>query len=169
MTANLLCHCPKLFCCGIARSGAYNRTLTPFGFQSEERELWDIPHIYTSMSPFMNAQKIESPLLLIHGQEDSNSGTFPEQSERFFRALQGLGKKSKLVLLPKESHNYRARESILHSLAETHEWLSKHSITKQTIHQQQTKPSKVILSLYVLGSFALLSLFFVRTKFSKHS
>eukprot|EP00301_Raphidiophrys_heterophryoidea_P002128 c10996_g1_i2.p1 GENE.c10996_g1_i2~~c10996_g1_i2.p1 ORF type:complete len:966 (+),score=225.30 c10996_g1_i2:32-2899(+) len=126
MAANLLCHAPNLFQCGIARSGAFNRTLTPFGFQSEERTFWDAKDLYVTMSPFVHADKIQNPLLLIHGQDDENSGTFPEQSERMFRALQGLGKTSRLVLLPKEGHGYRARESVLHCLAETHSYLHVH-------------------------------------------
>ncbi|MDA0711957.1 MAG: prolyl oligopeptidase family serine peptidase, partial [bacterium] len=80
MTANLLAH-TDLFCCGIARSGAYNRTLTPFGFQAEERSLWAAPEVYAAMSPFMHADKIKAPILLMHGEADNNSGTFPLQSE----------------------------------------------------------------------------------------
>ena len=82
MTANLLAH-TDFFQAGIARSGAYNRTLTPFGFQSEERTIWQAPEVYSSMSPFMHADKIKAPLLLMHGEADNNSGTFPMQSERF--------------------------------------------------------------------------------------
>ena len=126
MTANLLAHAKGLFACGIARSGAYNRTLTPFGFQSEERTLWEAPSIYNAMSPFMNVNSNMSPLLLIHGDEDENSGTYPDQSKRMFSALRGKGVISKLVLLPKEGHGYRARESILHCLYETEKWLDIH-------------------------------------------
>ena len=121
MTANLLAHC-DLFAAGIARSGAYNRTLTPFGFQSERRTLWEAPEIYINMSPFMHADKINEPILLIHGEADNNSGTFPIQSERFFAALKGFGATARLVMLPHESHGYAARESILHVLAEMFEW-----------------------------------------------
>ena len=125
MVANLLSH-SNLFAAGIARSGAYNRTLTPFGFQSEERNYWEAPDIYNSMSPFMHAEKVKTPLLLIHGEEDNNSGTYPLQSERYFNALKGLGATTRLVMLPKESHSYRAKESIMHMLWEQDRWLEKH-------------------------------------------
>ena len=125
MVANLLSH-SNLFAAGIARSGAYNRTLTPFGFQSEERNYWEAPDIYNSMSPFMHAEKVKTPLLLIHGEEDNNSGTYPLQSERYFNALKGLGAATRLVMLPKESHSYRAKESIMHMLWEQDRWLEKH-------------------------------------------
>ncbi len=124
MTANLLSH-SDLFAAGIARSGAYNRTLTPFGFQSEERTYWEAPEVYNGMSPFMHADKMKTPLLLIHGEDDNNSGTYPLQSERYFNALKGLGATSRLVFLPKESHGYAARESILHVLWEQDQWLEK--------------------------------------------
>lgn len=117
MTANLLAH-SDLFAAGIARSGAYNRTLTPFGFQAEERTYWEAPEIYYNMSPFMHADKINEPILMIHGMADNNSGTFPIQSERMFGAIKGLGGQARLVMLPYESHGYRARESILHTLWE---------------------------------------------------
>ncbi len=122
MTANLLAH-TRLFRAGIARSGAYNRSLTPFGFQAEERNYWQAQPTYQAMSPFNYADRIKDPLLLIHGEQDNNSGTFPMQSERLFAAIKGLGGKARLVMLPNESHGYRARESILHMLAETHRWL----------------------------------------------
>jgi dipeptidyl aminopeptidase/acylaminoacyl peptidase len=122
MTANLLSH-SNLFAAGIARSGAYNRTLTPFGFQSEERNYWEAPEIYYNMSPFMHADTMKTPLLLIHGEADNNSGTYPLQSERYFNALKGLGAPVRLVMLPKESHGYAAKESILHMLWEQDEWL----------------------------------------------
>ncbi len=122
MVANLLSH-SDLFAAGIARSGAYNRTLTPFGFQSEERTYWEAPEVYYSMSPFMHADKMKTPLLLIHGEADNNSGTYPMQSERYFNALKGLGAPVRLVILPKESHGYRAKESILHLLWEQDQWL----------------------------------------------
>ena len=125
MTANLLTH-SNLFAAGIARSGAYNRTLTPFGFQSEERNYWEAPDIYNTMSPFMNSDKMKTPLLLIHGAADNNSGTYPLQSERYFNALKGLGAPARLVMLPKESHGYRAKESILHLLWEQDQWLEKY-------------------------------------------
>lgn len=125
MTANLLSH-SNLFAAGIARSGAYNRTLTPFGFQAEERSYWDAPDVYYDMSPFMHADKMKTPLLLIHGEADNNSGTFPMQSERYFNALKGLGATVRLVILPKESHGYSARESILHMLWEQDQWLEKY-------------------------------------------
>jgi dipeptidyl aminopeptidase/acylaminoacyl peptidase len=125
MTANLLAH-TDLFAAGIARSGAYNRTLTPFGFQSEERTFWEAPDTYFKMSPFNYADKIKSPLLLIHGEADNNSGTFPMQSERFFGALKGHGANVRLVMLPHESHGYRARESVMHMLWEMTEWMDKY-------------------------------------------
>lgn len=125
MTANLLAH-TELFAAGIARSGAYNRTLTPFSFQAEERTLWQAPQTYITMSPFMHADKIKSPLLLIHGESDSNTGTFPIQSERFFQAIKGVGGKARLVMLPREEHGYQARESILHMLYEMNVWLDRH-------------------------------------------
>ena len=121
MTANLLAH-GDLFAAGIARSGAYNRTLTPFGFQSERRSLWEAPETYINMSPFMHADSIKTPLLLIHGEADNNSGTFPIQSERLFAALQGFGATARLVMLPFESHGYSARESVLDVLAEMFDW-----------------------------------------------
>ncbi|KAM3323666.1 putative glutamyl endopeptidase, chloroplastic isoform X1 [Capsicum chacoense] len=128
MTANLLAHAPHLFCCGIARSGAYNRTLTPFGFQNEERTLWEATNTYVEMSPFMSANKIKKPILLIHGEEDNNPGTLTMQSDRFFNALKGHGALCRLVILPYESHGYSARESIMHLLWETDRWLQKHCV-----------------------------------------
>ena len=125
MTANLIAHAPDLFCCGIARSGAYNRTLTPFGFQAEERTIWQAQDTYIQMSPYLFADKITKPLLLIHGDEDNNTGTSKIQSERFYSALKGHGVPSKLVLLPHESHGYRAKESVLHTLFEMESWLAK--------------------------------------------
>ena len=125
MTGNLLAH-TRLFKAGIARSGAYNRTLTPFGFQSEDRQFWKAKDVYQTMSPFNNADKIKDALLMIHGEQDNNSGTFPIQSERMFQALKGLGGTTRLVMLPNESHGYRARESIMHMLYETNLWLDKY-------------------------------------------
>jgi len=122
MTANLLAH-TDIFRAGVARSGAYNRTLTPFGFQSERRTLWKAPKSYLELSPFLVADKINEPLLLVHGEKDNNTGTFPIQSERLFQAIQGNGGVARLVMLPEESHGYRARESVLHTMAETVEWL----------------------------------------------
>ena len=130
MVANLLSH-SDLFAAGIARSGAYNRTLTPFGFQSEERNYWEAPEVYYTMSPFMHADKMKTPLLLIHGEADNNSGTYPLQSERYFNALKGLGAIARLVMLPKESHGYRAKESILHMLWEQDQWLDKYVKNKE--------------------------------------
>ncbi|MEM9929665.1 MAG: prolyl oligopeptidase family serine peptidase [Bacteroidota bacterium] len=124
MVANLLSH-SDLFAAGIARSGAYNRTLTPFGFQSEQRSYWEAPDVYNTMSPFMHAEKMKTPLLLVHGEADNNSGTYPLQSERYFNALKGLGATVRLVMLPKESHGYRAKESILHLLWEQDQWMEK--------------------------------------------
>ena len=125
MVGNLLAH-SDLFRAGIARSGAYNRTLTPFGFQREERTFWDDPMLYVGMSPFMHADKIDEPILLIHGDADNNPGTFTLQSERLYGALKGLGGTARLVLLPAESHGYQARESLLHMLWEEARWLDTH-------------------------------------------
>ena len=140
MTANLLAH-SDLFAAGIARSGAYNRTFTPFGFQREERTYWEAPELYNYMSPFMHADKVNEPLLLIHGEEDNNSGTFPVQSIRFFNAIKGHGGTSKLVMLPKESHGYRAKESILHMLYEMDSWLEKY------VKNNNVKPDNVKLKI----------------------
>lgn len=129
MTGNLLAH-SDLFKAGIARSGAYNRTLTPFGFQSEERTYWEAPKVYFDMSPFSFADKVKEPILFIHGEADNNSGTFPVQTERFYNAIKGHGGTARFVLLPYESHGYRAKESILHMLWEMDRWLEKY--VKQT-------------------------------------
>ena len=125
MTANLLAHSDD-FAAGIARSGAYNRTLTPFGFQSERRSFWEAPETYMKLSPFTYANKIKKPLLLIHGDADNNPGTFTMQSERLFQAIKGTGGTARLVLLPFESHGYTARESVLHTLAEMFDWADKY-------------------------------------------
>jgi dipeptidyl aminopeptidase/acylaminoacyl peptidase len=125
MTANLLAH-SDLFRAGIARSGAYNRTLTPFGFQAERRTLWEAPDIYLKMSPFLYAGKIQAPILLIHGEADNNMGTFPIQSERMYQAIRGNGGTVRLVMLPAESHAYAARESIEHVLYEMISWFDRY-------------------------------------------
>ncbi|MFD1601691.1 S9 family peptidase [Flavobacterium artemisiae] len=125
MTANLLTH-SNLFACGIARSGAYNRTLTPFGFQTEQRNYWEVPEVYNTMSPFMNADKMKTPILLVHGEADNNPGTFTLQTERYFQALKGLGAPARMVILPKESHGYAAKENILHLLWEQDQFLEKY-------------------------------------------
>ena len=125
MTANLLAH-SDLFRAGIARSGAYNRTLTPFGFQSEQRTFWEAPSIYFAMSPFMHAHKINEPILMTHGVADNNSGTFPIQSRRLYHALKGHGATARLVMFPHESHGFRARESVLHTLWEMDRWLDRY-------------------------------------------
>jgi dipeptidyl aminopeptidase/acylaminoacyl peptidase len=125
MTANLLAH-TDLFAAGIARSGAYNRSLTPFGFQSERRSYWEALDIYIKMSPFTYANRINEPILLIHGEADNNSGTFPIQSERLFQAIKGNGGIARLVMLPHESHGYLARESVLHVLAEMLDWADRY-------------------------------------------
>jgi dipeptidyl aminopeptidase/acylaminoacyl peptidase len=128
MTANLLIHASDLFSCGIARSGAYNRTLTPFGFQAEERTLWEAQKTYIDMSPYMYADRVKKPILLIHGDEDNNAGTMTMQSERFFSALKGHGALTRLVLLPLESHGYQGRESVMHCLWEMDRWLQTHCV-----------------------------------------
>ncbi len=125
MTANLLAH-TKLFKAGIARSGAYNRSLTPFGFQNEDRTYWQAPDLYNAMSPFSYADKIKTPILLVHGEMDNNTGTFPIQSERMFNAIKGNGGTVKYVSLPYESHGYQGRENILHMLNEQFTWLEKY-------------------------------------------
>lgn len=125
MTANLLSH-SDIFRAGIARSGAFNRTLTPFGFQSEQRTFWQAPEIYFRMSPFMHADQVNEPILLIHGEVDNNSGTFPLQSRRYYHALKGHGAVARLVMLPFESHGYAARESVFHTLWEQHRWLERY-------------------------------------------
>ncbi|HEY8399019.1 MAG TPA: prolyl oligopeptidase family serine peptidase [Flavihumibacter sp.] len=125
MTANLLAH-TNLFKAGIARSGAYNRTLTPFGFQAEERTYWEAPEVYYNMSPFNFANKIKTPILLLHGEMDNNSGTFPIQSERLYNAIKGHGGTVRYVTLPFESHGYAGRENVLHTLWEQHQWLEKY-------------------------------------------
>lgn len=124
MTANLLTH-SDLFVCGIARSGAYNRTLTPFGFQREQRNYWEAKNVYDSMSPFMHANKMKTPMLLVHGEADNNPGTFTLQTERYFQALKGLGAPARLVILPKEMHSYVARENIMHLLWEQDQFLER--------------------------------------------
>jgi dipeptidyl aminopeptidase/acylaminoacyl peptidase len=124
MTANLLAH-SDLFRAGVARSGAYNRTLTPFGFQSERRTFWEAPETYMNMAPFTHAHKINEPILLIHGAADNNPGTFPIQSERMYQAIKGNGGKVRFVSLPHESHGYSARESIEHTLHETTAWFDR--------------------------------------------
>ena len=125
MTAHLLAQ-SDIFKAGIARSGAYNRTLTPFGFQAERRIFWDTPETYYKLSPFMAADKINEPILFIHGEKDNNSGTFPQQSRRMFAAVKGTGGTARLVMLPHESHGYRGRESVLHTLAEMVSWFDTH-------------------------------------------
>ena len=125
MTANLLAH-TKLFKAGIARSGAYNRSLTPFGFQNEDRTYWQAPDLYNAMSPFSNADKIKTPILLVHGEMDDNTGTYPIQTERMYNAIKGNGGTAKYVSLPYEAHGYRGRENILHMLNEQFTWLEKY-------------------------------------------
>ena len=138
MVANLLSH-SNLFAAGIARSGAYNRTLTPFGFQSEERNYWEAPEVYYTMSPFMHADKMKTPLLMTHGEADNNSGTYPMQSIRYFNALKGLGAQVRLVMLPNESHGYRAKETILHLLWEQDQWLEKYVKNKPPGNAKKTE------------------------------
>ncbi len=138
MAANLLAH-SDIYRAGIARSGAYNRTLTPFGFQSEERNLWEAPEVYFAMSPFMHAEQVNEPILLIHGEADNNSGTYPLQSKRFYSALKGQGATARLVMLPHESHGYRGRESVMHMLWEMTEWLDKYVKNAEPREHLKTK------------------------------
>jgi dipeptidyl aminopeptidase/acylaminoacyl peptidase len=133
MTANLLTH-SNLFRAGIARSGAYNRTLTPFGFQNEQRTYWQAPEVYNKMSPFMNVEKMKTPLLMTHGEADNNTGTFPIQSERYYNALKGMGATTKLVFFPYESHGYTAKESLLHLMWEMNGWLEKYVKNANGVH-----------------------------------
>jgi dipeptidyl aminopeptidase/acylaminoacyl peptidase len=135
MTANLLAH-SDFFRAGIARSGAYNRSLTPFGFQNEERTYWQAPEVYFKMSPFSYADKIKTPILLFHGEADNNTGTFPIQSERFYNALKGEGATVRFVLLPLEAHGYQGRESVLHMLWEMENWLDKYVKPEQPVLAQ---------------------------------
>ncbi|CAN5727699.1 S9 family peptidase [soil metagenome] len=137
MTANLLAH-SDLFRAGIARSGAYNRTLTPFGFQGERRNFWEATELYTKISPFFYANKINEPILLIHGEADNNTGTFPIQSERLFAALQGTGGTARLVMLPHESHGYAGRESVEHTLFEMISWFDKYVKNAKPREKNQT-------------------------------
>jgi len=139
MTANLLAH-TNLFAAGIARSGAYNRSLTPFGFQTERRSYWEATDLYTRVSPFTYADRIKQPILLIHGEADDNTGTFPIQSERLFQAIRGNGGVSRLVLLPYEAHAYRARESILHTLAEMLDWMNRYVRDRSTAQGSPKDP-----------------------------
>ncbi|HXG94012.1 MAG TPA: prolyl oligopeptidase family serine peptidase [Blastocatellia bacterium] len=138
MTANLLAH-SDLFRAGIARSGAYNRTLTPFSFQNEQRTYWEAPELYTRISPFMHADKINEPILLIHGEADNNTGTFPIQSERLFHALRGLGKTARYVTLPLEAHGYAGRESVLHTIYEMINWMDRYVKNAQRPSQAITR------------------------------
>lgn len=124
MTANLLAH-SNLFCAGIARSGAYNRSLTPFGFQSERRTFWEAKDFYMMVSPFAEADKIKTPLLLIHGKNDNNPGTSPIQTERMFQAVRGVGGVARMVMLPYESHAYRAKENVELVQGESLDWLNR--------------------------------------------
>jgi dipeptidyl aminopeptidase/acylaminoacyl peptidase len=139
MTANLLAHC-DLFRAGIARSGAYNRSLTPFGFQSERRTLWQAQDVYLTLSPFFVADRINEPLLLIHGEKDSNMGTFPIQSERLYQAVKGNGGTARLVFLPGEDHGYQARESVLHTVAEMLDWCERHVRSEKPAPVEATSP-----------------------------
>ena len=137
MTANLLAH-SRLFRAGFAESGAYNRSLTPFGFQSERRTFWEVPDLYAKMSPFWHAHKIKDPLLLMHGEADDNSGTFPIQSERFYMALKGQGATVRYVTLPFEAHGYAGRETLLHILAERINWFDKYVKNAPPRNKQDT-------------------------------
>ncbi len=125
MTANLLAH-TNLFKAGVARSGAYNRTLTPFGFQNEDRTYWQAPQLYYEMSPFSYADKIKTPILLIHGDSDDNTGTYPINSERLYAGIKGHGGTVRFVFLPYEAHGYRGKENVLHTLFEQQQWLDKY-------------------------------------------
>ncbi|MEM9545965.1 MAG: prolyl oligopeptidase family serine peptidase [Bacteroidota bacterium] len=125
MVANLLAH-TDLFCAGIARSGSYNKTNQPFGFQGERRSLFEATDSYINCSPTFFADKVNEPILIIHGADDSNPGTLTFQSEVFYEAVRGSGGTARLVLLPFEDHGYRAKESIEHVLWEQMSWFDKH-------------------------------------------
>ncbi|MCK5745704.1 MAG: prolyl oligopeptidase family serine peptidase, partial [Oricola sp.] len=125
MTMNLLTH-SDLFAAGIAMNGAYNRTLTPFGFQRERRTFWEATDVYMTMSPFMHAPEVNEPVLMLHGEIDSNTGTYPIQSQRMYHALKGLGGTARLVMMPYEDHIYAARESRMHYVAESLAWFDKY-------------------------------------------
>ena len=125
MVANLLAH-SHLFRAGIAMSGAYNRTLTPFGFQTERRTLWEAQETYLEMSPLLYSDQIEAPLLLVHGLLDDHPGTQPIQSEHLYKAIRGHGGQAELLLLPYEGHSYRGREAVLHTAAAMLEWFDQH-------------------------------------------
>lgn len=145
MTANLLAH-TDLFKAGVARSGAYNRSLTPFGFQSERRSYWKAKEVYDKMSPFNYADKLKTPILIIHGQVDNNTGTFPIQSERLYHAVAGHGGTARYLQLPYESHGYNAYENVMHLLYETgawlEKWLSPEEVAKVKERQQKEKERK---------------------------
>lgn len=151
MTANLLAH-SDIFRAGIARSGAYNRTLTPFGFQDETRNFWDATRIYTEVSPFFYAGKINEPILMTHGEADNNTGTYPIQSERLYAAISGLGGTARLVMLPNESHGYAARESIEHTLYEMISWFDKYvkNAKPRTASMLETQDDRVTTRAKVL-------------------
>lgn len=142
MTANLLVH-SDIFRAGIARSGAYNRSLTPFGFQNERRTFWEAPEVYFAMSPFMHAEEINEPLLMLHGEEDTNSGTFPIQSQRMFHAVKGLGGTVKLVMYPDEKHGYRARETVLDALYQQFQWFDRW-VKNAAPHQDETVSEEAV-------------------------
>ncbi|HMB73611.1 MAG TPA: prolyl oligopeptidase family serine peptidase, partial [Gammaproteobacteria bacterium] len=137
MVANLLAH-SELFGAGIAMSGAYNRTLTPFGFQTERRTLWEAPETYLAMSPFLYSHQIDAPLLLIHGLNDDNAGTSPLQSTQFYSAIRGNGGDVELLLLPWEGHSYRARKSVLDAAATMLAWFDRHlgPLTELVAHKE---------------------------------
>jgi dipeptidyl aminopeptidase/acylaminoacyl peptidase len=137
MTANLLAH-SRLFRAGFAESGAYNRSLTPFGFQSERRTFWEVPDLYAKMSPFWFANQVKDPILLMHGEADDNSGTFPIQSERFYMALKGQGAIVRYVTLPFEAHGYAGRETLLHVLAERINWFDRYVKNAPPREKQET-------------------------------
>jgi dipeptidyl aminopeptidase/acylaminoacyl peptidase len=124
-TVNCLAH-TKLFRAGWASDGAYNRTLTPFTFQAETRNLWEAKDTYLGMSPFLYANQIDAPLLLMHNQDDTNVGTNPIQSQRLFEALNGLGKTAQLVEYPYEDHGPAAKETVLDYWARALDWIDRY-------------------------------------------
>jgi dipeptidyl aminopeptidase/acylaminoacyl peptidase len=125
MTANLVAH-SDLFRAGVATSGSYNKTLTPFGFQSEKRSVWEAPDVYQKVSPFFFADKLKTPLLIVHGADDANPGTTPLQSKALYEAIRGNGGTARLVMLPHEPHLYAAMESNEQLVYEMLRWFDKY-------------------------------------------
>lgn len=123
-TANAMVHTPY-FKAGIAGDGNFNRSLTPFGFQAEPRQLWEARDIYYEMSPIWMADRLTGALLMYHGAWDQNMGTDPINSPRMFAALEALGKPCAMYIYPYEDHGQIAVESRLDMWARWTAWLDK--------------------------------------------